>query len=207
MLTLWECVFPCNTTLNLVVHVLLGVIRINARPLLYLVKVHEFLATLLLESVLNQSTLPLQIDPGERVAAVAVKVPAIRMTTVGEEHGSSMIGFRDVGEEIEGCVVVDEESLGVSTLTSDVVGSLHRVSDEEDGPIEAHNIVVSFACVELDSKSSGVSCQIRELASQSDRRVAKKDGSFRAGALEEVCFREMRHSRVGRSGVVVQDCV
>lgn len=180
MLTLWECVFPCNTTLNLVVHVLLGVIRINARPLLYLVKVHEFLSTLLLEGVLDQSTLSLQIDPGERVTAVAVEVPAIRMTTVGEEHGSSMIGFRDVGEEIEGCVVVDEESLGVSTLRSDVVGSLHRVSDEEDGPIEAHNIVVSFACVELDSKSSGVSCQIRKLLTERDGGESEKEGSLLA---------------------------
>ncbi|MBA7490548.1 hypothetical protein ES702_01086 [subsurface metagenome] len=69
------------------------------------------------------------------MAAVAVEVPAVRMSAVREEHGSRVVRFRDVGEEIEGRVVVDEEGLGVSALTSDVVGALHGVSDEEDRPV------------------------------------------------------------------------
>jgi len=49
-----------------------------------------------------------------------------------------------------------------------VVGSLHRISHEEDGPVQSDEVIVSLSSVELDCKSSRVSADIWELSAIGD---------------------------------------
>lgn len=56
-----------------------------------------------------------------------------------------MVAFRHICKEVESSIIVDEERLRVSTLTANVVWTLHRIADEEDRPVQANDIVVSFA--------------------------------------------------------------
>ena len=48
-----------------------------------------------------------------------------------------MLTLGHVSEEIEPCVEVEQEVLRVPLLRSDVVGSLERVSNEEDGEVKS----------------------------------------------------------------------
>lgn len=122
---LWEFPLSGLGVLDLVPHVLLGIVRVDTRVLLDVLERHEFLASLLLEGVFDVVSFALLVDPRERVTAVSVEVPSIRVTRVGEEHGSGVVRLWDVGEEVECGVVVDEVGLWVSTLTPDVVWTLH----------------------------------------------------------------------------------
>lgn len=169
-LTLWEGVCALDTTLDLVVHILLRVVGVNTRPLLDIIEIHEFLTTLLLERVLDEGSLALDIDPRESVAAVSMEVPAVRMTAVREEHSSRVVRLWHIGKEIEGSIIIDEEGLRVSALTSDVIRSLHGVSNEEDRPVQSDNVVVAFSGVELHGETSGVTCEIGKFFSESNGR-------------------------------------
>lgn len=69
-----------GTLLDLVPHVFLGVVRVYARELLRIIKVHKLLTTFLLEGILDIDPLTLRIDPSESVATISVEVPAVRVT-------------------------------------------------------------------------------------------------------------------------------
>lgn len=51
---------------------------------------------------------------------------------VAEKHHASVVGLRDVGEEVEGAVVVQEKILRVPLLRTNNIGSLDRIAAEED---------------------------------------------------------------------------
>ena len=56
---------------------------------------------------------------------------------IRQEHHAGMLTLWHVGEEIEPGVEVEQEVLRVPLLRSDVVGSLERVSNEEDGEVKS----------------------------------------------------------------------
>ena len=189
--------------------VLLRIVGVDATHLNCLLAGELLLATVGEEMVLDINELALGVDPAcvstevecrffdlplEGMASVAmIMPPAIWSAMVAEEHHASMIAFGSVRQQVKRRIVVQQKVVWSASLRSNNIRPLNRIAAEKDREVQTNHIIVALACVELDGEPPGVSCQIRELASQSDRRVAKKDGSFRAGALEEVCFREMRH--------------
>lgn len=46
-----------------------------------------------------------------------------------------MVAFGGVAEEVKGCVVVEEEVLGITGLRADDIWTLNWVSAEEDGSV------------------------------------------------------------------------
>lgn len=71
--------------------------------------------------------------PFEAVASVAVvEAPAVWCSVVGEEHETSMVRLRHVGEEIKQRVVIEEEVLRVALLRADNIGALNGVAAEKD---------------------------------------------------------------------------
>ena len=136
--------------------------------LLYVGKRHEFLSALLLEGILDEGPLSLSIDPSECVTAKAIEVPAIWMSRVGKEHGTGMVRFRDIGQKVERSIIINEESLRVSTLASNDVRSLHRISGKEDRPVQANDVVIAISCVHLHREPTRISSKIRELSAKSN---------------------------------------
>lgn len=166
---------------------LLGLVRVDSRHLDGLVSGKLLLAVLGDEVVLNVDELALLVDPLESVTAVAVVVcPAIGSAVVGEEHEPCMIAFGSVAEEVKGCVVVEEEVLGITGLRADDIWTLNWVSAEEDGKVQPHDVVVSLPGVELDSKTSRVAGFIWELSSKCDSRETNEDWCSGSGLLQEV---------------------
>ena len=132
--------------------------------------------------------LALIIDPGKSVAAVTVEVPAIGGSGIGEEHCACVVGLGYVGEEIHGCIVIYEEGLGVPGLRTDVVWSLHRIADEEDGLVEAYDIVVSFFGVEFNCEASGVASEIWEFFAEGYGAETEEEGSLFSYRVKEAGF-------------------
>lgn len=86
-----------------------------------------------------------------------------------------MIRLRDVGEEIKPRIVVKQERLGVSLLRSNIVRSLEWVTDEEDGEVQADEIVIPVLGVELDSVTSRVSRRVGVFSAVSDGGESAED--------------------------------
>ena len=106
-----------------------------------------------------------------------------------------MVTFRRQSEQVEGRVVVEEEVLRVAGLGANNVRALNWVAAEEDREVQADNVVVSFASVQLDGKPSGVASLIRELTAKSDRRKPDKSRSPLARTLQEVGLGQVRNIR------------
>ncbi|KAJ8612316.1 hypothetical protein MRB53_037526 [Persea americana] len=145
---------------------------------------------------------------GERVVT-PVEIPAVGVAAVGEEHGACVIRLGHIGQEIKGSVVVDEEGLWVSALTSDVVRTLHRIADEEDGPVQTDDIVVAFLGVELDRETSRIASEIGKLLAKRDGGEAQEQRSLLADLGEECGLCQMGYilgdlevAEVPRSGRV-----
>lgn len=61
-------------------------------------------------------------------------------------------------------------------LRTDDIRTLDWIAGEEDWPIEADNVIVALACVQLDREASRVAGEIRELAPKSHSAEAKEEG-------------------------------
>lgn len=59
--------------------------------------------------------------------------PSPRGAVITEEHHTGVVGLGNVGEEIEGTVVVQQEILRVALLRANNIGALDRITAEEDG--------------------------------------------------------------------------
>lgn len=133
-----------------------------------------------------------------------------------------MIAFGDIGQEVKSSVIIDEEGLWVAALASNVVWTLHRVADKEDGPVQANDIVVAFATrtvlalseieialgklrlfrkvtrrkrdlrIELHSKASWVPCKVRKLLTICYSREPQKQRSFLANFVQKIGFAQLR---------------
>ncbi len=75
---------------------------------------------------------------------------------VTEEHHASMVAFGRVCQQIEQGVVVEEKILWVTGLRANDVRTLNGITTEEDGKVQANDIVVAFTGVELEGKASWV---------------------------------------------------
>ena len=97
------------------------------------------------------------VYPFERMAAVAVKAaPALWCAVVGEEHHASMVTFWCVRKQVEGGIVVQQEVIGSSRLGANDVGTLDRITAEKDGEVEADDVVVALAGIELDGETARI---------------------------------------------------
>lgn len=106
------------------------------------------------EVVFVVDKLTVRIDPFEGVAAVAVvEAPAFGMTVVGEEHHAGVVVFWGVAKQIEGSAVVEQEGVGTTRLRSDDIRTLNGITAEEDGPVKADDMIVSFTSIELDCEN------------------------------------------------------
>jgi len=107
---------------------------------------------------------------------------------VTEEHQSGVVALRRTAEQIERGVVVEKEVAWVTGLRANDIWSLDRVATEENGEVQANNVVVALLCVELDGEATRVTGLIGKLSSQSDGREAHKDGGLFADGLEKIRF-------------------
>ena len=141
------------------------------------------------EVVLDVDKLALSVDPLERVAAIAVvESPANGCTVVTKEHQTSVVTLRCVCQEIKYGIVINQEVGRVTGLRADNVGTLDRITAEEDGEVEADNVVVAFSGVELDGKTTRVACFVWVFSAHCDSTKADKDRCLLANTGEEVCF-------------------
>lgn len=99
-----------------------------------------------------------------------------------------MIGLGCVGQQIKESIIVEEEVAGVAGLRADDIGALNGIAAEEDGEIEAHDVVVAFGGVELDGKATGVAAFVGKLTAKGDGRETGEDGGLFTHAGEEVGF-------------------
>jgi hypothetical protein len=65
-------------------------------------------------------------------------------------------GLRVVAEEVSDPPSLLDVVLGVGLQRMNHVGELHAVTDEKHWDVVAHHVEVALACVELDSKATGV---------------------------------------------------
>lgn len=141
------------------------------------------------EVVLDVDKFALGVDPLECVAAIAViESPANGRAVVTEEHQTSVVALRCVRQEIKNGIVVYQEVGRVTSLRADHVGTLDGVTTEEDREVEANNVVVALAGVELDGKTTRVACFVWVFPTNGDRTKADKDWCLLADTGEEVCF-------------------
>jgi len=122
--------FRVLLSLDLLVKLPLGVVRVLATKTVCLLTSELLLTVLGEEGVLDVHKLALGIHPLESVATVSVLLgETIWSTVVTEEHHTSMVTFGCVGKEIEGGVVVrPEEVVGVAALRADDIGTLDGVA-------------------------------------------------------------------------------
>jgi len=107
---------------------------------------------------------------------------------VTEEHETGVVSLGGVGEEVEQGVMVQQEVVRVSGLRPNDIRTLDRITAEEDGKVQPNNVIVAFASVQLDGKSTRIASLVGELASQGHRGEAYKGGCLLANSREEVCF-------------------
>jgi hypothetical protein len=139
------------------------------------------------EMVLDVHEFAILVDPFEGVTSVAVvTMPPIGSTVVRKEHQTGVITFRRVGEQVEGCIVVKQEVIRTARLRADNIGTLDWVTAEEYREVETNNIVVSFACIELNGEPARVSCSVWKLSAKSDGGEAYEDRSLYAWTAEKV---------------------
>lgn len=141
------------------------------------------------EVILDVDELALVVNPLKSVTSITVvEAPAHRCTVVAKEHQTRVIGLRSVTQEIKQSVLVEQEVLRVTPLRADDIRSLNRVSAEENGEVEADDVVVPFLRVELDGESAGIPSFIGEFSAESDGREANKDWCLLPGRLEKIRF-------------------
>ena len=175
------------TLFNGLPQVFLAVIRVDPGHLDSFLTRELLLSRVGEEVVLDVHELTLGVDPFKSMAAVAVVVPpALRRAMIGEEHQSSMVSLGCVGEQIERSVVIQQEVVWTTGLRADHVWALNGVSAEENGEIEAYNIVVAFTSIELQCETAWVAGCVGEFTTQGDRGEADKDWGLNADAAEEV---------------------
>ena len=116
------------------------------------------------ETHLDKDRFSSVVDPSERMTSICREVVPVGRGVIRQEHHTSMLTLGDVGEEVKPGVKVEQETLGISLLRSNVVGTLEGVSDEEDGEVKAYEIVVPVFSVELGSVASGVSSRVGVLS-------------------------------------------
>ncbi len=99
------------------------------------------------------------------LAAIAMLVdPPIGSTMIGEEHQTRMITLWCATKQVERGIVVEQEVLRVSCLRANDIRSLNWVAAEEDGKVQANDIIVAFASVELYGEATRISCFVWKLA-------------------------------------------
>ena len=112
--------------------------------------------------------------------------------------------FGCASQQVKGGIVIQEEVLWISGLRSNDIGTLNWVSAEKDRlltsektsrpvereeyPVQAYDIIVALASVELNCESAGIAGRIWELSAKGDSGEANEDGCFGASGLQEVSF-------------------
>lgn len=135
--------------------------------------------------ILDVNRFALLVAPAEGMRPIGVKVVTDGSSVVGQEHQTSVVGLGNVGEEIKPSVVIEQERFRVSLLRSDIVRTLERIPDEEDGKVQADKIIVSILGVKLDGVTSRVSCFIGIFSTVRDGGETAEDGGFLADGGEE----------------------
>ena len=130
-----------------------------------------------LEVVLHPEALARSIDPLVGVRAESVHVaPGLRNTTITHQPRHLVRRLRPQCPEVPLHVVVTQARAGQSLLTTDEVGELDRVLDEEDRGVVADEVVVPVLGVELHGKSARVAPGVRAAlfacdSGESDKRL------------------------------------
>ena len=144
--------------LDVLEEVLSGIILASCRKLTSLFGGKVLNPLVGLEVILDIVNLTLVINPlvGVRTVAVHVSV-SIGGTAVREKNGDLVERVWGVGPEVPSHVWVTQVGLGVSLLAVNKVRELDRVLNEEHWGVVADHVIISFLCVELNGKASGVS--------------------------------------------------
>lgn len=112
---------------------------------------------------------------------------------VREVHHASMITLRTIRQKVKSRLIVQTKLLRVPLLTPNDIRSLHWVPHKEDGPIQAHEIIVALVGVEFDGESTGVAALVGELFAEGDGRETGKDRCLLADSLQESSLGELAH--------------
>jgi hypothetical protein len=78
-------------------------------------------------------------------------------------------------------------------LGTDDIGALDGIATEEDGEVQANDIVVALLGVELDGESTRVTGLVGELTAESDSGETHEDGSLLANSGQEVGLGQIRN--------------
>jgi hypothetical protein len=108
------------------------------------------------------------------MTSVRRELVAVGGSVIREQHHSCVLRLGDIGQEIEPGVEVEQETLGVSLLGSNIVGSLERVSNKEHGEVEADQIVIAFRRIELRCMTPGVTSRVGVLSLYSQKCGVKE---------------------------------
>jgi len=164
-----------------------GIVRIIRFQLMSLFISEVLDSSISLEVELDVEDFSLGINPLEGVRSISIHVSvAIRSTSVREEDGDLVAGFRNEGKEIPEHIGVLAVSLRISLLCVDEIGELGRISDEEDGSVVSNHIVVTFFSVKLDSKTSRISFSISRSLLTTDSRESSKNRSSLSNSVQEL---------------------
>jgi len=99
--------------------------------------------------------------------------------------------FGRVGPEVELHVRIVSSLLGARLLRVDEVRELDGVLDEEHGGVIAHNIVVAFCGVDLESEASWVSVAVVGASHTGNGGESQEAGRLLANLVKEGGFSEL----------------
>lgn len=77
-----------------------------------------------------------------------------------------MVALGRATEQVKSGVKVEQEVLRVAGLRPNDIWTLDGVTTEEDGEVEAHNVVVAFFGVELDREATRIAAFIWKFTTQ-----------------------------------------
>ncbi|KAG1247507.1 hypothetical protein G6F65_020130 [Rhizopus arrhizus] len=110
---------------------------------------------------LHQPRFALGVDEAERVHPEALHhAVAARDATIGHHPHQHMRGFRhqrhEIPERVVGGCGLGHAVMRLGLHRVHQIRELHRVLDEEDGDVVAHQVPVAFIGVELDGEAAHV---------------------------------------------------
>jgi hypothetical protein len=101
------------------------------------------------------------VHPSESVGRVPVHVSvAVWSTSVTKQNGDLMESFWRKAPEVESHIRVLGIVRGITLLAVNKIWELDRIFNEKDWGIVSDHVVVTFFCVMLDGKSTGVTIAV-----------------------------------------------
>ncbi len=118
--------------------------------------------------------------------ARALHVPVVGRDAPGREQpGDHVRRLGRQADEVEEAVHVLDVGHRVRLEGVDHVGELHRVADEEDLQVVAHQVPVAVVGVELDREAARVAQGLGAVAAMDHGGEAHEDRRLLAGGLEQ----------------------